>query len=92
MKGKLSYEWLFPTAVYLIKFFYDIFISEAEAEAAVLSRLPYELWLRATSLMQQFRYKLPIRKVAKLSLQFSILVWFYEPSLNQETSLIFLNF
>jgi len=48
---------------------------EAEAEAAILSRLPYELWLRATSLMQQFRYKLPIRKVAKLSLQFSIL-WF----------------
>jgi len=50
-------------------------LPDAEAEAAVLSRLPYELWLRATSLMQQYRYKLSIRKVAKLALQFSIL-WF----------------
>lgn len=50
------------------------FFSESEAEAAILSRLPYELWLRATAYMQQFRYKLPIRRVAKLSLQFSMLV------------------
>lgn len=50
-------------------------LPNAEAHAAVLSRLPYEMWLRAERLLHQYSNRLPIRKVAKLALTFSFL-WF----------------
>lgn len=45
-----------------------------EAAAATLSRLPYELWLRAQRLPSFHYNKLPVRLVAKLALHFCAIV------------------
>lgn len=46
----------------------------AEAHDAKLSRLPYESWLRMQQIAEILRNRIPIRRVAKLALQFCFLV------------------